>query len=101
MDLKLTHNFFKYFKGEIVSQTFTRYKVLLNELTNDGVKLEKHEINVGFVNNLPKKWLSFCQSLRNSIHIRDLDLATLFRKFIYEERTIDRINEVDTNKDLP
>ncbi|GJS48968.1 retrovirus-related pol polyprotein from transposon TNT 1-94 [Tanacetum coccineum] len=31
---------------ETLSQTYTRYKTLLNELANDGVTLSKHEINV-------------------------------------------------------
>ncbi|GJU67934.1 hypothetical protein Tco_1254193 [Tanacetum coccineum] len=30
---------------ESLSQAYTRYKTLLNELANDGVKLSKHEIN--------------------------------------------------------
>ncbi|GKB68571.1 hypothetical protein Tco_0929983 [Tanacetum coccineum] len=44
---------------ESLSQTYTRYKTLLNEIANDGVNLSKHEINVGFVNSLPEKWLTF------------------------------------------
>ena len=52
----------------------------MNELVNDGVTLSKHEINVCFINSLPKKWLSFNQSLKNSNHVRDLDLATFFWK---------------------
>ncbi|GKB59784.1 hypothetical protein Tco_0915970, partial [Tanacetum coccineum] len=27
---------------------------------------------------LPKKWLSFCQSLRNTNHVKDIELASLF-----------------------
>ncbi|GKA58338.1 hypothetical protein Tco_0757526 [Tanacetum coccineum] len=51
--------------SESLSQTYTRYKTLFNELSNDGVKLSKHEINVAFVNSLPEKWLSFSQGLKN------------------------------------
>ncbi|GJT22011.1 retrovirus-related pol polyprotein from transposon TNT 1-94 [Tanacetum coccineum] len=45
MDLKLEYNTLRAKDSESLSQTFTRYKTLLNELSNDGVKLSKHEIN--------------------------------------------------------
>ncbi|GJU38776.1 hypothetical protein Tco_1191733 [Tanacetum coccineum] len=78
MDLKLCYNTFKFKEGETLTQTFTRYKALMNELVNDGIKLSKLEINTGFINGLPKKWLSFCQSLRNTNHVKDFELASLF-----------------------
>ncbi|GKA81673.1 hypothetical protein Tco_0788365 [Tanacetum coccineum] len=37
----------------------SRYKALMNELVNDGIKLSNLEINTGFINGLPKKWLAF------------------------------------------
>nr|GFA85857.1 retrovirus-related Pol polyprotein from transposon TNT 1-94 [Tanacetum cinerariifolium] len=52
MDLKLEYQTFRAKSTESLSQTYTRYKTLLNELTNDGVNLSKHEINVGFINSL-------------------------------------------------
>ncbi|GKA58304.1 hypothetical protein Tco_0757492, partial [Tanacetum coccineum] len=64
--------------SESLSQTYTRYKTLLNELINDGVNLSKHEINVGFVNSLPEKWLTFSQGLRNANHTQTLDLADIY-----------------------
>ncbi|GKC25001.1 hypothetical protein Tco_1027151, partial [Tanacetum coccineum] len=45
MDLKLCYNTFKFKEGESLTQTFTRYKALMNELVNDGIKLSKLEIN--------------------------------------------------------
>ncbi|GJT99056.1 retrovirus-related pol polyprotein from transposon TNT 1-94, partial [Tanacetum coccineum] len=63
-----------------LSQTYTRYKTLLNELANDGVNLSKHEINVGFVNSLPEKWLTFSQGLRNANHTQTLDLANIYER---------------------
>ncbi|GKF18169.1 hypothetical protein Tco_0063087, partial [Tanacetum coccineum] len=57
----------------------------MNELVNDDIKLSKLEINTGFINGLPKKWLSFCQSLRNTTHMKDSKLASLFGKLKYEE----------------
>nr|GEW03035.1 copia protein [Tanacetum cinerariifolium] len=56
IDLKLEYQTFKAKSTESLSQTYTRYKTLLNELANDGVNLSKHEINVGFVNSHPEKW---------------------------------------------
>ncbi|GKC04033.1 retrovirus-related pol polyprotein from transposon TNT 1-94, partial [Tanacetum coccineum] len=63
---------------ESLSQTYTRYKTLLNKLANDGVNLSKHEINIGFVNSLPEKWLTFSQGLRNANHTQTLDLADIY-----------------------
>ncbi|GJW85805.1 hypothetical protein Tco_0158950 [Tanacetum coccineum] len=45
IDLKLEYQTFRAKSTESLSQTYTRYKTLLNELANDGVKLSKHEIN--------------------------------------------------------
>ncbi|GJY10302.1 hypothetical protein Tco_0378487 [Tanacetum coccineum] len=100
MDLKLCYNTFKYKEGETLTQTFTRYKALMNELVNDGIKLSKLEINTGFINGLPKKWLSFCQSLRNTNHVKESELASLFGKLKYEENLIDSIYETEKKKSL-
>ncbi|GJV69377.1 retrovirus-related pol polyprotein from transposon TNT 1-94 [Tanacetum coccineum] len=78
VDLKLCYNTFKFKEGETLTQTFTRYKDLMNELVNDDIKLSKLEINTGFINGLPKKWISFCQTLRNTNHAKDSELASLF-----------------------
>nr|GEX88712.1 retrovirus-related Pol polyprotein from transposon TNT 1-94 [Tanacetum cinerariifolium] len=58
VDLKLCYNTFKFKEGESLTQTFTRYKALMNELVNDGIKLSKLETDNGFINGLPKKWLN-------------------------------------------
>nr|GEZ28611.1 retrovirus-related Pol polyprotein from transposon TNT 1-94 [Tanacetum cinerariifolium] len=100
MDLKLCYNTFKFKDGESLTQTFTRYKALMNELVNNGINLLKLEINTGFINGLPKKWLSFCQSLRNTNHVKDSELASLFGKLIYEENLIDNNYEIEKNKYL-
>ncbi|GJU39248.1 hypothetical protein Tco_1192205 [Tanacetum coccineum] len=57
IDLRLEYQTFRANSTESLSQTYTRYKTLRNELDNDGVNLFKHEINVGFVNRLLEKWL--------------------------------------------
>ncbi|GJR90143.1 retrovirus-related pol polyprotein from transposon TNT 1-94 [Tanacetum coccineum] len=100
MDLKLCYNTFKFKKGESLTQTFTRYKALMNKLVNDGIKLSKLEINTGFINGLPKKWLSYYQSLRNTNNVKDSELASLFGKLKYEENLIDSIYETKKNKSL-
>ncbi|GJS17521.1 hypothetical protein Tco_0411993 [Tanacetum coccineum] len=76
------------------------YKALMNELVNDGIKLLKLEINTSFINGLPKKWLSFCQSLKNTNHVKASELASLFGKLKYEENLIDNIYETEKNKSL-
>ncbi|GJY42578.1 hypothetical protein Tco_0430791 [Tanacetum coccineum] len=100
MDLKLCYNTFKYKEDETLTQTFTIYKALMNELVNDGIKLSKLKINTGFLNGLPKKWLSFCQSLRNTNHVKESELASLFGKLKYEENLIDNIYETEKKKSL-
>ncbi|GJZ78292.1 hypothetical protein Tco_0642964 [Tanacetum coccineum] len=74
MDLKLEYQTFRAKSTKSISHTYTHYKTLLNELANDGVNLSKHEINVGFVNSLPEKWLTFSHGLRNAIILRPLTL---------------------------
>ncbi|GJX62522.1 retrovirus-related pol polyprotein from transposon TNT 1-94 [Tanacetum coccineum] len=72
----------------------------MNELVNDGIKLSKLEINIGFINGLPKKWLSFCQSFINTNHVKDSELASLFGKLKYEENLIDSIYKTEKKKSL-
>ncbi|GJZ05218.1 hypothetical protein Tco_0538493 [Tanacetum coccineum] len=98
MDLKLCYNTFKFKEGETLTQTFTRYKALMNELVNDDIKLSKLDINTGFINRLPKKWLSFCQSLRNTNQVKASELASLFGKLKYEKNLIDNIYETKKKK---
>ncbi|GJT25034.1 hypothetical protein Tco_0894971 [Tanacetum coccineum] len=100
MDLKLCYNTFKFKDGKSLTQTFTRYKAPMNELVNDGIKLSKLEINTGFINGLPKKWLSFCQSLRNTNHVKYFELASLFGKLKYKENLINSIYETKKNKSI-
>nr|GEV56306.1 hypothetical protein [Tanacetum cinerariifolium] len=90
IDLKLEYQTFRAKSTESLSQTYTHYKTLLNELSNDGVNLSKHEINVGFMNSLPEKWLTFSQGLRNANHTQTLDLAYIYERFVYEDNLIQR-----------
>ncbi|GKB79487.1 hypothetical protein Tco_0946382 [Tanacetum coccineum] len=68
MDLKLEYQTFRAKTSKTLSQTYTHYKTLLKELANDCVTLSKHEINVGFMNSLPEKWLSFSQGHKCQSH---------------------------------
>ncbi|GJW77103.1 retrovirus-related pol polyprotein from transposon TNT 1-94 [Tanacetum coccineum] len=90
IDLKLEYNTFRAKDSESLSQTYTCYKNLLNELSNDGVKLSKHEINIDFVNILLKKWMNFSQGLRNDNHIQTRNLNEIYEMFIYEDNLISR-----------
>ncbi|GJR60354.1 hypothetical protein Tco_1502516 [Tanacetum coccineum] len=90
IDLKLKYQTFRAKSTESLSHTYTCYKTLLNELDNDGVKLSKHEINVGFVNSLLEKWLTFSQGLRNANHTQTLNLADFYGRFVYEDNLIQR-----------
>ncbi|GJR28253.1 hypothetical protein Tco_1104485 [Tanacetum coccineum] len=72
----------------------------MNELVNDDIKLSKLEINTGFINGLPKKWLSFCQTLRNTNHVKESELASLYGKLKYEENLTDIIYETEKKKSL-
>ncbi|GJT70573.1 retrovirus-related pol polyprotein from transposon TNT 1-94 [Tanacetum coccineum] len=73
MDLRLCYNTFKFKECETLTHTFTRYKALMNELVNDGINLSKLEINIGFINGLPKKWL-------NSIYETQKEKSLMFVK---------------------
>ena len=64
-------------------------------------KISNHEINVGFLNTLPKKCLNFNQGLRNYNHVRDLDISTLYEVYNYEENLIAKIILVETRNPWP
>ncbi|GKE54738.1 hypothetical protein Tco_1489894, partial [Tanacetum coccineum] len=100
MDLKLEYQTFRAKPTESLSQTYTRYKTLLNELANDGVNLSKHEINVGYVNSLLEKWLTFSHGLRNANHTQTLDLADIYGRFVYEDNLIQRRSSEEYLRDL-
>ncbi|GJV03939.1 retrovirus-related pol polyprotein from transposon TNT 1-94 [Tanacetum coccineum] len=99
MDLKLKYQTFMENSTESLLQTYTRYKALLNELENDGVNYSKHKINVGFVNSLPEKWLTFSQGLRSANHTQTLDLADIYERFVYDDNLIQK-RYSDTKKAL-
>ncbi|GJT45281.1 retrovirus-related pol polyprotein from transposon TNT 1-94 [Tanacetum coccineum] len=116
MDLKLEYQTFRAKFTKSLSQTYTRYKTLLNELANDGVNLSKHEINVGFVNNLLEKWLTFwiyeflvptvptgstkfLLGLMNANYTQTLDLADIYGRFVYKDNLIQK-RYSDTKKAL-
>ncbi|GJW96084.1 retrovirus-related pol polyprotein from transposon TNT 1-94 [Tanacetum coccineum] len=99
MDLKLEYQNFRAKPTKSLSQTYTYYNTLLNELDNDGVNLSKHKINVGFMNSLPEKWLTISQGLRSVNHTHTLDLADIYERFVYENNLIQR-RYSDTKKAL-
>nr|GEX17905.1 hypothetical protein [Tanacetum cinerariifolium] len=101
IDLKLEYQTFRAKPTKSLSQHYTRYKTLLNELANDGVNLSKHEINVGFVNSLPEKWLTFSQGLRNANDTQTLDHPDIYGRFVYDDNIIQRsvIQDFQENSD--
>nr|GEW26688.1 retrovirus-related Pol polyprotein from transposon TNT 1-94 [Tanacetum cinerariifolium] len=42
------------------------------------------------MNNLPEKWLTFSQGLRNGNHTQTLDLDDIYGRFVYEDNLIQR-----------
>ncbi|GJT29641.1 retrovirus-related pol polyprotein from transposon TNT 1-94 [Tanacetum coccineum] len=64
--LRLKFNAFKALEGEKVKETYTRLKVLSNELENKDVKIPQAELNATSVNGLPKKWLKLIDQIYES-----------------------------------
>nr|GEU55105.1 hypothetical protein [Tanacetum cinerariifolium] len=62
------------------------------------VNIPQAEVNTTFVNSLPKKWLGMNQTQRVNNAIKNDSLATLFRKYNYEEELIDQIYEYETGE---
>ncbi|GJT45435.1 retrovirus-related pol polyprotein from transposon TNT 1-94 [Tanacetum coccineum] len=94
--LRLKFNAFKALEGENVQGTFTRLKILLNDLENKGVSIPQAEVNVTFINSIPRKWLSMNQTQRANNSIKNDSLATFFRKYYYEEGLVDQICKSET-----
>ncbi|GKE78351.1 hypothetical protein Tco_1544471 [Tanacetum coccineum] len=49
--------------------------------------------------DLPEKWLTFSQGLRNANHTQTFDLADIYGRFVYEDNLIQR-RYSDTKKAL-
>ncbi|GJS12428.1 hypothetical protein Tco_0406900 [Tanacetum coccineum] len=96
--LRLKFNAFKALEGEKVKEKYTRLKILLNELENKDAKISQAEVNITFVNSLPKKWLNMNQTQRANNSIKNDSLPTLFGKYNYEEEMIDQIYESETKR---
>ncbi|GJU88982.1 retrovirus-related pol polyprotein from transposon TNT 1-94 [Tanacetum coccineum] len=96
--LRLKFNAFKSLEGEKVMGTFTRQKCLLNDLENNGVTIPQAEVNVRFVNSLPRKRPSMNQTQRANNSIKNDSLATLYGKYNYEEGLIDQIYESEIQR---
>ncbi|GJV58772.1 hypothetical protein Tco_1464872 [Tanacetum coccineum] len=77
MDLKLKYQTFRAKSTESLSQTYTRYKTLLNELANDGVNLSKHEINISTGENSDDE----VDERSSEEYLKDLDIE-------YQERAL-------------
>nr|GEW01287.1 retrovirus-related Pol polyprotein from transposon TNT 1-94 [Tanacetum cinerariifolium] len=88
----------KRLKGEKVNGTYTRLKCLLNDLENNGVVISQSEVNVTFVNSLPRKWLSMNQTQGANNSIKNDSLAALYGKYHYEEGLIDDIYTSETQR---
>ncbi|GJX39695.1 retrovirus-related pol polyprotein from transposon TNT 1-94 [Tanacetum coccineum] len=89
-NMKLEYQTFRAKSTESLSQTYTRYKTLLNELSNDGVNLSKHEINVAFISmgGQPNPKKDFQENFDDKVdersseeYLRDLDIE-------YHERAL-------------
>ncbi|GJX10660.1 hypothetical protein Tco_0200519 [Tanacetum coccineum] len=96
--LRLKFKAFKALEGEKVKETFTKLKILLNELENKGVKIPQAEVNGTFVISLPKKWLSVNQTQRANNSIKNDSLASLYGKYNYEKELTDHIYESETQR---
>ncbi|GJX67325.1 hypothetical protein Tco_0303052 [Tanacetum coccineum] len=96
--LRLKFNAFKALEGEKLQQTYTKLKILLNDLETKDFKIPQAEVNATFVNSLPRKWLSVNQTQRANNSIKNNSLGTLFGKYNYEKSLIDQIYESETNR---
>ncbi|GKB31307.1 hypothetical protein Tco_0870708 [Tanacetum coccineum] len=93
MDLKLCYNTFR-FKGENLTQTFTRYKALMNELVNDGIKLSKFEINTGSSMGYQRSGLvsakvsDLLTILNKNVSSDENEMLTYFHKYVENNMTL-------------
>ncbi|GKD60111.1 hypothetical protein Tco_1297620 [Tanacetum coccineum] len=77
-----------------------RNKAISLGIVTSRVGIEVQQLSLKDCTWLPKKWLSFCQSLRHTNHVKDFELASLFGKLKYEENLIDIIYETKKKKSL-
>ncbi|GJX99219.1 hypothetical protein Tco_0356238 [Tanacetum coccineum] len=88
--LRLKFNAFKALDGEKFQGTFTRLKILLNDLENKGVFIPQAEVNATFVNSLPRKWLKDTRSsseFRANLNVEFHDRALLANQKRFYKRS--------------
>ncbi|GJT46304.1 cytokinin dehydrogenase 3-like protein [Tanacetum coccineum] len=96
MDLKLEYQTFKAKSTESLSQTYTRYKTLLNVLANDGVNLSKHEINISMEENSDYE----VDKRSSEEYLRDLDIEFHERALLANSKQVSDNDEVTQVKVL-
>ncbi|GJV87649.1 hypothetical protein Tco_1531587, partial [Tanacetum coccineum] len=77
-----------------------RNKAISLGMTTSKVGIEVQQLSLKDCTWLPKKWLSFYQSLRDTNHVKDSKLASLFGKLKYKENLINIIYETEKEKTL-
>ena len=80
---------------ETLTQTHTRFKILLNNLKSVGVEKDNLEIMNKFMNSLPFKWNSFRQILRTNGNLKNLKLPSLFGAFLFEEQNSAKLAKLE------
>ncbi|GJR68363.1 hypothetical protein Tco_0014428 [Tanacetum coccineum] len=94
MDQKLEYQTFRAKPSESLSHTYTHYKTLLNELTNDGVTLSKHEIN-----DFQEKSDDEADERSSEEYLRDLELEFHERALLENSKCfIKRKNKFSSQK---
>nr|XP_043639170.1 uncharacterized protein LOC122610241 [Erigeron canadensis] len=88
IDLKRAYENFFSLPDESLDSTYTRFKGLLNDMTNVGIVHDNFKLCHKFIDSLPLKWQNLRQILRTTKQIQEYDLEEIFGVLQFEEKAL-------------
>ena len=87
-------------EGEDVTQVYSRFTTLINDLEVSGIKKDSYDVMVRFLRSLPSEWRDVQRLWRNNDTLKNLTLTTLHSKLMNEERETKALRERDSKRGL-
>ena len=97
IDLKRSYETFFAKPSESLSDTYNRFKCLLDDMTNVDIVMDAYELNHKFLDILPYKWQGLRQILRNNGSLKTHSLQSLYGVFQFEEKAAAQVKRAEAD----
>jgi gag-polypeptide of LTR copia-type/Zinc knuckle len=97
IDLKRSYETFFAKPSESLSDTYNRFKCLLDDMTNVDIIMDAYELNHKFLDILPYKWQGLRQILRNNGSLKTHSLQSLYGVFQFEEKAAAQVKRAEAD----